>query len=308
MSTRNGDRSRRAVRSGAVLLYDSAVSGNCYKVRLLLAHLGMPYERREVDVVDRSDRKELLGDLNPALRVPTLVFDDGRSLGESDAILWYLADGTQYVPADPWERAKVLQWMFFEQYSHEPHIAVARFWLHVLGAPPSEEALAEKHAARLPRARRARAPVSTGGSSSSATRYSIADIALYAYTHVADEGGFELERYPAIRAWLERVAAQPGHVTIEAVELSRVPAERDGDPPAHSSSSGNARRIAASSKRLVGPCSATIAARPASASQTGAAIAERPTSRSSTAAAQPCARTSSISSASAAGSVIVRGV
>jgi glutathione S-transferase len=99
----------------AVLLYDSAVSGNCFKVRLLLAHLDVPYERREVDVAHRSGRKELLGELNPVLRVPTLVFDDGRSLGESGAILWYLADGTQYVPTDPWERAKVLQWMFFEK-------------------------------------------------------------------------------------------------------------------------------------------------------------------------------------------------
>ena len=196
-----------------MLLYDSAFSGNCFKVRLLLAHLGMPYERRELDVVDRSDRKEVLGALNPALRVPTLVFDDGRSLGESDAILWYLADGTQYVPADPWERAKVLQWMFFEQYSHEPHIAVARFWLHELGAPPSEEALAER--LRLGYlALDALEQSLEGHAFLVGDAYSIADIALYAYTHVADEGGFDLGRYPAIRAWLLRVAAQPGHVLI----------------------------------------------------------------------------------------------
>ena len=195
-------------------LYDSAVSGNCYKVRLLLAHLGIPFERQEVDVVDRSGRKELLGELNPALRVPTLVFDDGRSLGESDAILWYLADGTQYVPKDPWERAKVLQWMFFEQYSHEPHIAVARFWLHVLGAPPSEEAQAEK--LRLGYlALDALEQALDGREFLVGDRYSIADIALYAYTHVAGEGGFDLGRYPAIRGWLPRVAAQPGHVTID---------------------------------------------------------------------------------------------
>jgi len=198
-----------------MLLYDSAVSGNCYKVRLLLAHLGMPYERREVDVVDRSDRKEILGDLNPALRVPTLVFDDGRSLGESDAILWYLADGTQYLPTHPWERAKVLQWMFFEQYSHEPQIAVARFWLHMLGGAPSEEALAEK--VRLGHlALDALESGLAGQEFLVGETFSIADIALYAYTHVADEGGFELERYPAIREWIARVAAQPGHVTIEA--------------------------------------------------------------------------------------------
>ena len=198
-----------------MLLYDSAVSGNCYKVRLLLAQLGMPYERREVDVVDRSARKELLGDLNPALRVPTLVFDDGRALGESDAILWYLADATQYLPADRWERAKVLQWMFFEQYSHEPHIAVARFWLHVLGAPPSEEALAEK--LRLGYfALDAVEQGLTGRDFLVGNSYSIADIALYAYTHVAGEGSFDLERYPAIRGWIDRVATQPGHVTIDA--------------------------------------------------------------------------------------------
>jgi len=198
-----------------MVLYDSPVSGNCYKVRLLLAHLGMPYERREVDVVDRSNRKQLLGDLNPALRVPTLVFDDGRSLGESGAILWYLADGTQYVPTDAWKRAKALQWMFFEQYSHEPHVAVARFWLHELGGPPGQEALAEKH--RLGHlALDALEQGLTGHDFLVGDRYSVADVALYAYTHVADEGGFDLGRYPAIRGWIERVAAQPGHVTIKA--------------------------------------------------------------------------------------------
>jgi glutathione S-transferase len=98
-----------------VLLYNSAVSGNCYKVRLLLAHLGLEYETREVDVVDRSARPELLGGLNPALRVPTLVLDDGRPLAESNAILWYFGDGTAYVPDDPYERAQALQWMFFER-------------------------------------------------------------------------------------------------------------------------------------------------------------------------------------------------
>src|SRR4051794_11342475 len=98
------------------LLYDSAVSGHCYKVRLLLAHLGLPFERVEVDVVDRSGRQELLGELNPGLRVPTLVLDDGRPLGESDAILMYLAEGTPYVPEDHYLRAQVLQWLFFEQY------------------------------------------------------------------------------------------------------------------------------------------------------------------------------------------------
>ena len=198
-----------------MLLYDSAVSGNSYKVRLLLAQLGIPYERQELSVTDRSARQEILGGLNPALRVPTLVLDDGRALGESDAILWWLGEGTAFVPTDPWERAKVLQWMFFEQYNHEPNIAVARFWLHVLGAPPSEEAMAEKQrggylALDALESGLAGQEFLVGG------RHSIADIALYAYTHVAEEGGFDLGRYPAIRGWLERVAGQPGHVPIAA--------------------------------------------------------------------------------------------
>ena len=122
-----------------MLLYDSPVSGNCYKVRLLLAHLAIPYERRTVDVVDRSNRRELLGNLNPSLRVPTLVLDDGRALGESGAILWYFGEGTRFVPDDRYERAQVLQWLFFEQYDHEPAVAVARFWLAISGNPDAYE-------------------------------------------------------------------------------------------------------------------------------------------------------------------------
>src|ERR1700722_19614113 len=131
-----------------MLLYDSPVSGNCYKVRLLLAHLGIPYERRSVDVVDRSNRSELLGGLNPGPRVPTLVLDDGRSLGESGAILWYFGEGTPFVPDDRYERAQVLQWMFFEQYDHEPAIAVVRFWLAFSGRPEAfADRLEERRAA-----------------------------------------------------------------------------------------------------------------------------------------------------------------
>jgi glutathione S-transferase len=118
-----------------VLLYDNPVSGNCYKVRLLLAHLGAAYERHTVDVVDRSNRRELLAALNPALRVPTLVLDDGRALAESNAILWYFGEGTRFVPDDRYERAQALQWMFFEQYEHEPAIAVLRFALTYSGKP-----------------------------------------------------------------------------------------------------------------------------------------------------------------------------
>jgi glutathione S-transferase len=195
-----------------VLLYDSAVSGNCYKVRQLFAHLGIKYERREVDVIDRSGRLELLGALNPALRVPTLVFDDGRSMGESDAIMFYFAEGTPYLPEDRFERAQVLQWLFFEQYSHEPNIAVARFWV-IAGITPSQaDADAKRRggiaALRAMESRLADREYLVGD------RYTIADIALYAYTHVAPEAGFELDAYPGITAWLERVAAQPGHILI----------------------------------------------------------------------------------------------
>ena len=197
-----------------MLLYDSGVSGNCYKVRLLLAHLGLEYERRELDVVDRSNRAEVLGGLNPGLRVPTLVLDDGRPLGESGAILWYLGDGTAYVPDDPYERAKVLQWMFFEQYSHEPYVAVARFWL-TKGIEVSAEVLAERQRVGY-LALDAMEGHLAGNEYLVGERYSIADIALYAYTHVAHEGAFDLGGYPAIRAWLERVATRPGHVPIEA--------------------------------------------------------------------------------------------
>jgi glutathione S-transferase len=198
-----------------MLLYDSQVSGNCYKVRLLLAHLGVEFARREVDVVDRSGRAELLGSLNPALRVPTLVLDDGRALAESNAIIAYLAQDTRYFPDERFERAKVLQWLFFEQYSHEPYIAVARFWLAVLGQPPSAEELAAKQLGGYLALDALERHLTTAGFLV-AERYTIADIALYAYTHVAEEGGFELSRYPAIGTWLARVASQPGHIPITA--------------------------------------------------------------------------------------------
>jgi glutathione S-transferase len=199
-----------------VLLYDSPVSGNCYKVRLLLAHLGVAYERREVDVVDRSNRLELLGELNPALRVPTIVFDDGRSLAESNAILWYFAEGTRFVPSDPFARAQVLQWLFFEQYEHEPAIAVLRFWLGYSGTP---EAYADRVEQRRTAGYRALDAIERrlrGAEYLVGDALTIADIALYAYTHVADEAGIDVSRYDGISRWLERVAAEPAHVRIEA--------------------------------------------------------------------------------------------
>ena len=195
-------------------LYDNQLSGNCWKVRQIAAHLGIPLQLVELDVVDRSDRPEVIGELNPALRVPTLVLDDGRALPESSAILWYLADGTEYLPTDAYDRARVLGWLTFEQYEIEPNIAVSRFW-KLFGVAASEEQhelkrrAGEQALAALERGLADRAWL-VGGA------YSIADISLYGYTHVAQEGGFELGAYPAIRAWLERVASQPGHIAITA--------------------------------------------------------------------------------------------
>ncbi len=198
-----------------MLLYDSPVSGNCYKVRLLLAHLGIAYERRTMDVVDRSDRPQKLGGLNPALRVPTLVLDDGRPLAESGAILWYFGEGTDFVPRDRYERAQVLQWMFFEQYDHEPAIAVVRFWVAYSGRPEAGADRLEERSAAGHRALAAMDRHLAGRDFLVGDAPSLADIALYAYTHVAHEGGFDLDAYAALQAWLARIAAQPGHVPIE---------------------------------------------------------------------------------------------
>jgi glutathione S-transferase len=197
-------------------LYNNQDSGNCWKVRQLLALLGIEYERVELDVIDRSNRKDVLGGKNPALRVPTLELDNGEYLAESNAILWYLGDGTEYVPTDPLERARALQWMFFEQYEVEPNIAVARFWIAILGER-------DKHAAELEGKWRGGKRALDAIEGHLADRdwlvgdaFSIADISVYGYTHVAEEAGFDLEPYPAVRAWIERVAARPGYVPMEA--------------------------------------------------------------------------------------------
>jgi len=199
---------------GRMLLYNSGISGNCYKVRQLLAHLGIDYEKQEVDVIDRTvDRTPLLGELNPALRLPTIVLDDGRPLAESNAILCYFAEGSDYLPADRYERAQVLQWLFFEQYSHEPYVAIARFVKSYMAGDPPEQYLASKQRGGHKALVMMEHHLATR-EFLVADRYSIADIALYAYTHVAPEGGIELDGYPAVQAWLARVAAQPGHVLI----------------------------------------------------------------------------------------------
>jgi glutathione S-transferase len=198
-----------------VTLYDNPFSGNCYKVRLLLHLLGIEYERREMSVTDYTDRIEVLGGLSPSLNLPTVVLDDGRPLAESNAILWYFAEGTEYLPDDPYERAQVLQWMFFEQYKHEPGIAVVRFWVAMSPDPPPEEQIEARRddgrvALKIMERHLRERSYFVGD------RFTIADIALYVYTHVAPEGGFDLEPLPAVREWLERVAAQPGMVPIGA--------------------------------------------------------------------------------------------
>lgn len=200
------------VRCAYMLMYNSAVSGNCYKVRLLCAHLGLPLELRELDVVDRSNRPAVIGDLNPALRVPTLILEDGRPLPESNAIITYLAEGTDYLPTDRYDRARALGWMMFEQYEIEPNIAVARFWnLFDVGASP------EQHAGKQAAGRKGLEALERGLTGKEwlvGDRYGVADISLYAYTHVAYEGGFDLEEYPWVQAWLGRVASQAGHIKI----------------------------------------------------------------------------------------------
>jgi len=207
---------RRAARIlECVVLYDSPVSGNCYKVRLLLAHLGIDYERRFVDVVNRADRG-FLDELNPARRVPTLILEDGRPLAESNAILWFFGEGTRFVPDDAYARAQVLQWMFFEQYEHEPAIAVARFLKAYSGRPELYEARRDELTKRGERALGAMESHLESREWLVDGSMTLADVSLYAYTHAAGEGGFTLEPYPAVRAWVERVASEPGHVTMDA--------------------------------------------------------------------------------------------
>jgi glutathione S-transferase len=202
-------------------LHDNASSGNAYKARLLMTQLGIPFERIEYDT-DRGQTRttDFVATKNPNGRIPVLELPDGRCLAESNAILWYLAEGTPYLPvADGedgrWQRAQVHQWLFFEQYSHEPHIATVRHWItHNLemtpertAALPGKRKWGEAALAVMEQHLRAHLFFVAG-------RYTIADIALYAYTHVAHEGGFDLAPYENVRAWLARVAAQPRHIKI----------------------------------------------------------------------------------------------
>ncbi len=190
-----------------MLMYDLEESGNCYKVRLLAAQLVLPLQ---LEPLDEDRREETLGSLNPVLEVPTLVLDDGSALAQSGAILLYLAEGTPYLPGDPYLRAQVAQWLLFEQTAHAP-IAETRYWL--LWSDPAEYTgrLADEQAAGYDALGILEAHL-TGRQFLVGEAYSVADIALYAYTHIADQGGYDLAPYPAVRAWLARVADQPGYV------------------------------------------------------------------------------------------------
>ncbi|HCV76388.1 glutathione S-transferase family protein [Pseudomonas oryzihabitans] len=195
-------------------VYGDRRSGNCYKVVLMLHLLGLEYRWHEVDILAGETQSEAFLAKNPNGKIPVLELGDGTCLWESNAILNFLADGTRFLPSEPRLRTQVLQWQFFEQYSHEPYVAVARFIQLYQGLPAERRKEYEVCLVRGDKALRVmeqqlqRTPFLVGED------YSIADIALYAYTHVAHEGGFSLDDYPAIQAWLARVAAQPGHIAI----------------------------------------------------------------------------------------------
>jgi len=197
-------------------LFDYLDSGNGYKVRLLLAQLGLAYGWTEVDIDAGKTRTPEFLKRNLNGRIPTLELDDGTNLAESNAILWYLAEGTPFVPGDRLGRAQALQWMFFEQYSHEPYVATPRY---IVKHFPADHARRAELPDRLAKGRAALAVMEQHLKSRSffvAERYTIADIALYAYTHVAHEGGHDLTPYANVRSWLVRVAGQPGNVGIYA--------------------------------------------------------------------------------------------
>lgn len=195
-------------------LYDFLPSGNCYKIRLLLSQLSTPYDRIEVDILKAETRTPEFLNKNLNGRVPVLKTESGQLLAESNAILFYLSEGTEFLPKERCLRAQVLQWLFFEQYSHEPYIATSRFWISILGK-------AEEYRDALEQKRQPGCAALTVMDKHLASRsffvgeqYTIADIGLYAYTHVASEGGFVLTDFPAINAWIERVQSQPRYISI----------------------------------------------------------------------------------------------
>ena len=195
-------------------LYQFFSSGNCYKIRLLLIQLEIPFESVELNILKGETRTPEFLSKNPNGRIPVLETQSGQFIAESNAILFYLSEGTNFLPKDNFERAKVLQWLFFEQYSHEPFIATSRFWISILGkAEEYRDALNQKREPGYA-ALDVMEKHLTNHTFFVGERYTIADIGLFAYTHVADEGGFDLIRFPAINGWIERVKSQPRHISI----------------------------------------------------------------------------------------------
>ena len=198
-------------------LYQMQDSGNCYKPRLLAHLLDINLKLIDVDILKGESRTADFLAKNPNGRTPTLELDDGRYLAESDAMLFYMAEGTPFWPEDRLARAQVLQWMFFEQYSHEPYIAVARFWKVIApDCPPAMQSRFPEWHKKGYAALDVMETHLTGKRHFVNDAYTIADIALYAYTHKAPDGGFDLANYPNIRNWLTRIEAHPRHISMEA--------------------------------------------------------------------------------------------
>ncbi len=200
--------------AGKLKIYADSRSGNCYKIQLLCAEMGIDYDWQEVDILAGETRTPEFLAMNANGRIPLLALPDGRYLAESSAILFFLADGSEFFAGDAYSRAEILQWMFFEQYSHEPNIATSRFIIKYLGSPPDRHASLEQkrdagqQALAVMERQLLRHPYIVGD------KYNIADIALFAYTHVADEGGFSLSDYPAIQAWIEHIERRPKFVPM----------------------------------------------------------------------------------------------
>jgi len=197
-------------------LYDFSPSGNAYKVRLLLTQLEIPFDRVEVDILQGETRTPEFLSKNPNGRIPVLEIQPELFLFESNAILFYLSEGTQYFPSERLERAQVMQWLFFEQYSHEPNIATSRFWISYLGKAEEYHGALQKKRELGYAALEVMEKHLSDRTFFVGERYTIADIGLFAYTHVAHEGGFDLRQFPAINTWLERVKVQPKYISMQS--------------------------------------------------------------------------------------------
>ncbi|XZN91527.1 MAG: glutathione S-transferase family protein [Microcoleus sp.] len=194
-------------------LYQYSMSGNCYKIRLLLNQLNIPFATLEIDILKGESRTKDFLHKNPNGRIPVLEIEPGKFLFESNAIMFYLSEGTEFFPNDKFERSQVMQWLFFEQYSHEPFIATSRFWYLTGKSEEFQEALKQKQAPGYAALGVMERHLETNDFFV-ADRYTIADIGLFAYTHVAAEGGFDLTRFPAIESWIDRIKSQPGYINI----------------------------------------------------------------------------------------------